>query len=121
MDAFQHSYDIHYRLLGPQLKPARDRLYEEEHTYTNLLSTKYPLANLLVLNFSYHNVHHQKPNEPWYRLPQLHRKLYADGCAQIVPLSQQLAHFHRYRIDRIHHADSAKVTGADGVSFLVGI
>ena len=30
MDAFQHSYDIHYRLLDAQQKPTRDRHYEEQ-------------------------------------------------------------------------------------------
>jgi acyl-lipid omega-6 desaturase (Delta-12 desaturase) len=119
MDAFQHSYDTHYRLLGPQHKPVQDRHYEESNTYSNLLSSRFPLLNVLVLNFCYHNVHHQKPSEPWYRLPALHRKLYPEGCAQLVPLAQQLALSRRYRLDRIHHAD--KVTGADGVSFLVGI
>jgi fatty acid desaturase len=118
MDAFQHSYDIHYRLLGPQQKPERDRHYEERNTYSNLLSSRYPLLNLLVLNFCYHNVHHQKPSEPWYRLPALHNKLYPDGCAQLLPLATQL---HRYRLQRFRHADNANHAGADGVSFLVGV
>jgi fatty acid desaturase len=121
MDAFQHSYDIHYRLLDSQQKPALDRHYEEGHTYSNLPSSRIPLANLLVLNFCYHNVHHQKPSEPWYRLPALHAKCYPNDCAQLVPLSKQLANFRRYRIERIHHADSDRFTGADGVSFLVGV
>ena len=121
MDAFQHSYIVHYRLLGQQQRPAQDRLYEERNTYSNLLSAKFPLMNLLVLNFCYHNVHHYKPNEPWYRLPALHNKHYPKGCSQIVPLSKQLTHFHHYRMDRILHSDSAKFTGADGVSFLVGV
>jgi len=121
MDAFQHSYDMHYRLLGPQQKPAHDRLYEEQHTYSNLLSTRFPLVNLLVLNFCYHNIHHQKPSEPWYRLPALHSKHYPSGCPQIVRLSKQVASFRRYRMERIHHASNDTYTGTDGVSFLVGI
>ncbi len=121
MDAFQHSYDIHYRLLDVQQKPAQDRHYEEGNTYSNLLSSRFPWINLLVLNFCYHNAHHQKPSEPWYRLPALHAKCYPSGCAQLMPFSTQLANFSRYRIERIHHADSDKLTGADGVSFLVGV
>ncbi len=121
MDAFQHTYAIHYRLGAPQQKPEKDRTYEEENTYTNLLSARFPSLNLLVLNFCYHNVHHRKPSEPWYRLPSLHRELYADGCVQCIPLSTQLAHFHRHRVDRILHSDSERLTGVDGVSFLVGI
>ena len=50
-------------------KAVADRQYEEDNTYSNLLSTRYPWLNLLVLNFCYHNVHHNKPSEPWYRLP----------------------------------------------------
>jgi omega-6 fatty acid desaturase (delta-12 desaturase) len=121
MDAFQHSYDIHYRLPDPQQKPTRDRHYEEGNTYSNLLSSRFPWINLLVLNFCYHNVHHQKPREPWYRLPALHDKCYPHGCQQLVPLPEQLAKFRRYRIERIHHADPEKFIGADGVSFLVGV
>ncbi len=121
MDAFQHGYDIHYRLLGAPQKPVRDRHYEESHTFSNLLSSRSPLLNLLVLNFCYHNAHHHKPSEPWYRLPALHEKLYGDGCAQFVPLATQLSHFHRYRLDRLDNVDNGKRTGADGVSFLVGV
>ena len=121
MDAFQHTYEIHYRLAEPQQKPQQDRSYEEHNTYSNLLSTRLPWLNLLVLNFCYHNVHHQKPSEPWYRLPRLHRKRYPDDCAQHLPLSTQLAHFHRHRVERIHHSDSERLTGVDGVSFLVGV
>lgn len=121
MDAFQHSYEVYYRLSGPQQKPARDREYEESNTYSNLLSDRFPLVNLLVLNFCYHNVHHQRPNEPWYRLPDLHRQRYPQTCPQKVPLSQQLANFHRYRVERIHHPGTSTLSGADGVSFLVGV
>lgn len=120
MDAFQHSYDIHYRLLAPQQKPAWNREYEERNTYTNLLSARYPLLNLLVLNFCYHNIHHQKPSEPWYRLPALHAAAYPGGCPQWVPLSRQLSQYHHHRLGRIHRAGSV-CAGADGVSFLVGI
>lgn len=121
MDMFQHSYDTHYRLLQAQQKPARDRDYEEHHTFSNLLSVRFPLLNLLVLNFCYHNVHHQKPSEPWCRLPALHAAAYPDGCPQLVPLRRQLARMHRYRVERIHHAGAHPHAGADGVSFLVGI
>ncbi|HEY6131139.1 MAG TPA: fatty acid desaturase [Halioglobus sp.] len=121
MDAFQHTYDVHYHLLGPQPSPARDRSYEEQNTYSNLLSSRFPLVNLLVLNFCYHNVHHQKPSEPWYRLPALHNKRYPHGCDQLVPLSKQWNNFCRFRTDRIHPAGGDRLTGADGVSFLVGI
>ena len=47
---------------GITAKPARDRDYEEHNTYSNLLSQRFPVFNLLVLNFCYHNVHHHKPS-----------------------------------------------------------
>jgi fatty acid desaturase len=37
------------------------------------------LAYPLALNVCYHNVHHQKPSEPWYRLPAG-----ADGVSFLV-------------------------------------
>lgn len=121
MDAFQHTYDIHYRLTEPRQQPEEDREYEEGNTYTNLLSSRAPWLNLLVLNFCYHNAHHQKPSEPWHRLPALHKRKYPDGCVQYIPLSVQLAYFHRHRLERIDHASSDRLTGVDGVSFLVGV
>src|SRR3974390_1419381 len=55
MDAFQHTYDV---FVSPSLAPApvdakRNRRYEYEHTYSNLLSVRRPWLNLLVLKFPY--------------------------------------------------------------------
>lgn len=135
MDAFQHSYQIRYSLLEPQVAPVFDADYEEQNTYTNLISESRPWLNLLVLNFCYHNAHHHKPNEPWYRLPVLHKKYYPGGCQQRIAFSEQVKRFHQYRIARLGEetsisnsgADSAKplktidVAGTDGVNFLVGV
>ncbi len=125
MDAYQHDYEIYTSLEQSRLQGRRDRHYEETHTYTNLLSERWPLLNLLVLNFCYHNVHHWKSGEPWHRLPRLHRQRYPQSCPQVVPLDQQLQRFHHYRLDRAYPLGPGSVDagtqGAAGVSFLVGV
>ncbi len=54
-DAFHHTYD--YAVVGRAF-PKRDRVYEQAHTFSNLVSIAHPLLNLLYLNFGYHNAHH---------------------------------------------------------------
>ena len=41
----------------------------QENTYSNLISTAFPPANLLSLNFGYHNAHHTQPMTPWRAPP----------------------------------------------------
>ncbi len=121
MDFSQHDYPLEYRLLDPARKPQQDAQYEESHTFSNLLSRKFPWFNFLVLNFCYHNAHHKRPGEPWYRLPKLHNQLYADDCPQEINLTRQLQRFHEYRLIRLQHVDTDKDAGVDGVSFLVSV
>jgi fatty acid desaturase len=133
LDAFQHTYDVFAtRSLAPApADPRRDRRYEYEHTYSNLLSERWGWLNLLVLNFPYHNAHHARPGEPWYRLPALHRKLYAQGDRQVVTCRQLLASFHRHRVTRVLADGYGEVAasgerakdfiGAVGVSFLTAM
>ena len=121
MDSMQHSYEISYSLMQPQQAPRFDADYEEQNTYSNLLSERWPVLNLLVLNFCYHNAHHHRPTAPWYRLPGLHRQIYPSGCAQHITLAQQLRRFHRFRLDRLKTTEVIDEAGVDGVSFLVGI
>jgi len=141
MDAFQHQYLLIEGLQQSRRdSPTRDRSrfgedyfsreYEESHTWSNLLSQRWPLLNLLVLNFCYHNVHHQRPVEPWYRLPVLHRDVYsavgeieADVNSQLVLFSKQISAFFRYRVARVmapadDRLGEGENTGAAGVSFL---
>ncbi len=132
MDSYQHSYDILFNLEDPAaLFPHKgDRDYEEHHTYSNFLSSRWPWLNLMVLNFSYHNAHHARPIEPWYRLPALHRELYAETpCTQEIGLREQWVSFHRNRLARIYgdgyaEADVRRAMrqgdalGANGVNFL---
>jgi len=132
-DAFQHTYEVFAtRSLSPApADPRRDRRYEYEHTYSNLLSERWGWLNLLALNFPYHNAHHVRPGEPWYRLPALHRKLYAAGDRQVITCRQLIASFHRHRVARVLAAGYGEVAesgerakdfiGAVGVSFLTAM
>ena len=103
MDSFQHNYDIVHTLDDAGFIPPYkgNREYEETHTYSNLLSTRWPALNLLTLNFAYHNAHHKKPTLAWHRLPALHGTLYAEACPQQLRFSDQLRCFHRHRVPRV--------------------
>lgn len=126
MDAYQHTYDVALSLDEEKGARVYDRAYEEEHTFSNLLSVAHPAINLLVLNFCYHNIHHWKSGEPWYRLPKLQQQRYQQECPQWVGFQTQIKNYHQYRMVRIE-VDSARseqqaqAIGASGVSFLVGV
>jgi fatty acid desaturase len=134
-DAYQHTYDVFALLQDGEIpdNKLRDHEYEQRNTYSNLVSVAHPLLNLLLLNFSYHNAHHERPIEPWYRLPQLHRKLPGE-LQNALPMSRLLAVHHRYRVQRVLADDYGEVTrtpagnldasrfyGAVGVSFLTSV
>lgn len=129
-DAFQHTYDA-YAIPDSAPVPAdrlRDKAYERTHTYSNLASLRWPWLNLLLLNFPYHNAHHEKPTAPWYRLPALHRALYGAQTDHILPMAKLLLPFHRHRLRRVLADDYGEVdprsgraddfVGAVSVSFL---
>jgi len=126
VDAFQHTYEpivAHPNGPAPTIPP-RDPAYEEENTYSNLLSHRFPVLNLLTLNFVYHNVHHALPGLPWHRLRHYHETQYLaqHGKTRILPLSAQLRWYHRYRVQRVLASDYGDLTqgfiGAVAVSFL---
>jgi fatty acid desaturase len=133
MDAFQHTYDVFVsRSLEPAPPdPRRTRQYEYENTFSNVLSFGQPLLDLLVLNFGYHNAHHVRPGEPWYRLPALHAELFGPEDGQVLEFSALLASFHRHRVSRVLAENYGEVTvgserasrfiGAVGVSFLTAV
>ena len=60
-DAYQHTYDA-IALEGCKIADGkvRDRAYEQANTYSNLVSPGHPWLNLLLLNFPYHNAHHER-------------------------------------------------------------
>ena len=133
-DAYQHTYDAFAVLEEDAKIPAdklRDRAYEQLNTFSNVVSLRWPALNLLLLNFAYHNAHHEKPVAPWYRLPKLHAELYGDGYRQVVPMDELLSSFHRHRVRRVLSEDYGEFVdgpkraenfyGAVGVSFLTAV
>lgn len=136
-DAYQHTYDA-FAVLEPGTAlpqdKLRDRDYEQHNTYSNLVSVAHPGLNLLLLNFSFHNAHHERPIEPWYRLPALHARLFPGEHAETLPMRLSLKSFHRHRVRRVLsddygvvHGPAAGATRADdfygavGVSFLTAV
>ncbi|HZP88191.1 MAG TPA: fatty acid desaturase [Burkholderiales bacterium] len=131
-DAYQHTYDAFPERDDGAAIPAdkvRDHEYEQANTYSNLVSVAHPWLNLLVLNFSYHNAHHERPVVPWHDLPRLHAQLCPAPPTQVLPMIELLKTYHRYRIARIMSSDYGEVAaqgkdrtegflGAVGVSFL---
>jgi len=134
-DAYQHTYDA-FAVLEEGEVPndkIRDRNYEQANTYTNLVSVAHPWLNLLLLNFSYHNAHHERPTAPWHDLPRLQRQLFPAGHVQIIPMIEVVRGYHRDRVARILSDDYGEVNtaaaagkadrflGAAGVSFLTAV
>ena len=132
-DAFQHTYDAFAVLEGGEIPndKVRDRDYEQTNTYSNLTSLRRPWLNLLFLNFSYHNAHHERPIVPWHDLPKLHAELFGREYGQVIPMIDLLRGHHRHRVKRILSDDYGEVgagpgkaerfLGAVGVSFLTAV
>ncbi|WP_097459567.1 fatty acid desaturase family protein [Mangrovitalea sediminis] len=133
MDMHQHTFDVFVSQEAdtkPPVRPSHD--FEQRNTFSNILGHG-RFVNLLVLNFGYHNAHHDKPNTPWYRLPSLHRELYGEDDSQCLPFRNVLRSYHRYRVKRVMSEETGDVpigTGADkgmefvgvyGVSFLTAL
>lgn len=124
MDSTQHHYDMRMGTFNDKSTPKHGRDYEETHTFSNLLSRRLPWLNLLVLNFCYHNVHHYRSGEPWYRLPRLHDQRYSGREAPVIGMTEQIRLYDSYRVDRVMSntkIDGGPGIGAAGVSFLVGV
>ena len=129
-DAFAHTYEAYFvnDLNEPVSDGGRDKAYDVKHSYSNLISTRWPLLNLLNLNFGYHTAHHKQSGTPWYRLPQLHAELYGEQHEQVLPYSELLRTIHNNRTHRVFVHNYGDVgtgpgradnfVGAHGVSFL---
>jgi fatty acid desaturase len=128
-DAFHHTFEYHLVTWDePVPTQAYDRRYEDDNTYSNLLSVRWPLLNWLTINFGYHNAHHRRASVPWYRLPAFHHELYGAAPPCVLPVRELLRTFHRNRVQRVldeayggvasgpSRADS--FVGTHGVSFL---
>lgn len=104
MDSVQHDYPYNLTLFDYEKPPHKgDKLWEQEHTFSNPISLQYPKLNWLVLNFGYHNAHHADMNLPFFRLPALHLELTGNDPSRIIPFASQLKLFHRNRVRRIYN------------------
>ncbi len=102
MDSLQHDYGYHLTLFSGTPGPRKgDLVFEQEHTFSNPHSFRYERLNWVTLNFGFHNAHHAHPTTAWWRLPALHRELFGDDPARVIPLRPQLEVFHRYRVARV--------------------
>ncbi|WP_051470214.1 fatty acid desaturase family protein [Fischerella sp. PCC 9605] len=127
VDCFQHTYET---FLAGSYAPKRNSTYEQENTFTTLISRRYWWLNLLVLNFGYHNAHHALMRCPWYNLHKLDSDLFANRENYSLTLPQLLKNYHRFRVSRLVKGQGKAVDGhgnlnldafygAVGVSFLV--
>ena len=114
MDMLQHDYP-HNPTLFDYVEPPHkgDSDWEQQHTFSNPVSIEYPRLNWLTLNFGYHNAHHADMNVPWYRLPELHRKVTGDDPARVIPFRSQLKLYHRNRLLRVHNPQPADYPKGD--------
>lgn len=108
MDSVQHDYPYNTTLFETSRAPHKgDAAWEQEHTFSNTLSLRFPRLNLLTLNFGYHNAHHANMNLPFYRLPALHAELSGNDPRFVIPFSAQLKLYHNNRISRIYNPQPA--------------
>ena len=118
VDGLEHDYPYHLNLFTDEVSEHKgDLVWEQEHTFSPILSWRYPWVNWLILNFGYHNAHHAKPTAPWYELPSLHKQRFGDDPNNVIRLWPQLVMYHRYRAFRIFH-DAPGIEPASGKAFL---
>ena len=104
MDSVQHDYPYSTTLFDTSRAPHKgDSEWEQEHTFSNTLSLRFPRLNWLVLNFGYHNAHHADMNLPFYRLPELHAEISGNDTANVIPFVAQLKLYHRNRVSRVYN------------------
>jgi fatty acid desaturase len=127
VDAFQHTYEVFP--IGMPL-PKRDRAHEQANTFSNIVSKRYRWLNLLLLNFGYHNAHHELMKCPWHSLPELDKTLFKGDEVHYVTLAELLKNYHRFRVSRISSGQGVAINpqgqltldafyGGVEVSFLV--
>ncbi len=122
VDAFQHTYD---QIPQDRTIEKRSRQYEQNNTFSFPVFRRYPVLNLIFLNFGYHNAHHAAPGCPWYRLPKADGIL-AEGlnevnsstlysCTPKIGFWEILSNYHRHRIDRLIKYDQENVCDEGGI------
>jgi fatty acid desaturase len=104
MDSVQHDYPYTTTLFEASRSPHKGNAeWEQEHTFSNTLSLRFPRLNWITLNFGYHNAHHADMNLPFYRLPALHDEISGNDPHYVIPLGAQLRLYHSNRVSRIYN------------------
>ena len=104
MDSVQHDYPYTTTLFEyTQSSHKGDTVWEQAHTFSNLISLRFPKLNYLTLNFGYHNAHHANINLPFYRLPALHYEMTGDDPTYVIPFWPQLKLYHCNRVSRVYN------------------
>jgi fatty acid desaturase len=127
VDAFQHTYEVFP--FGAEL-PKRDRAQEQANTFSNVISLKSPWLNVLMLNFGYHNAHHELMKCPWHSLPALDSALFTGEEVHYITLPELAYNYHRFRLKRLFSGQGIAIDekgdrcletfyGGSEVSFLV--
>jgi fatty acid desaturase len=127
VDAFQHTYEVFP--VGSEL-PKRDRAHEQANTFSNVISLKSPWLNTLMLNFGYHNAHHELMKCPWHSLPALDRALFTGNEVHYITLPELVYNYHQFRLKRLFSGQGVAINekgdrcletfyGGSEVSFLV--
>lgn len=119
MDMHQHTFEVFINLNKPSGNVLFDRDYEQRNTFSNTLGRG--AANLLVLNFGYHNAHHEKPTQPWYRLPALDRELFGAGTSQKIYFRAVIKSYRSRRIARVMNASHHNIGSGNQVIDFVGV
>lgn len=119
MDAFQHTYEslsvgVSQPNHTPEFALHLTNIYEQANTFSNIISQKYWWLNLLLLNFGYHNAHHQFMKCPWYYLHKLDRELYPNTDTHYITLTELFGNYHRFRISRIFTGQGKAIDGERG-------
>lgn len=117
VDTFHHTYE--YWVVGVE-PPKRDRIYEQANTFSNVISGRFRWLNLIYLNFGYHNTHHHDMRSPWYKLPELHERLYGNAANNLLPFSQMAGNYHRFRVARLLGSEQGDSTNANSLTDFAG-
>lgn len=107
-DVFSHSYDIY--ALDSKLKPAHKE-YDMERTYTIMFPWYMKWFECLyMLNFNYHNAHHNNTSIPWYSLPTFHNMIDNYTCLNRkefeISFFDAIYQYHTKRVARVDATDA---------------
>ncbi|HNN94958.1 MAG TPA: fatty acid desaturase [Pseudomonadota bacterium] len=97
-DCYHHTFQV--IPLGSKI-PVLPGNYEQERTFSSLLSREHAWLNLIFLNYGYHNAHHYLFAAPWYHLPTIDRLMFGESNQRHILFRDWITWYHKNRIRRI--------------------